>query len=330
MELLAVISIIALLMGIGVGVFSKLNISKYAAVGIVRNALRSARESAMASGAPVTLVCDGDEQKMFDLSASPVAQFQFEDFYDGGTQTSQTVGAFDLRAQLNGAQVGAGGRNSGCLILNKPGSYASAELGGNAEYVFSGGLAAEVDVYIQRTGNYQILRRQKQFHIATASDGSVEAEVSLAENESPEAKPVGTILVTSAPNTIVPETWHHVGFIYDRVTLTLHVDGIPVAMKLSKSGDPVVRDKSALEMGDRKGAFLGRLDGVKLSAVVPGEGIALPKDVKFGFPNVKLAVHFLSDGRLDPNWHRSPVAVPLEFPENVKKQVVVGVYGTAR
>lgn len=330
MELLAVMSIIAVLMGIGVGIFSKLNVSKFAAVGIVRNALRSARESAMASGMPVTLVCDPEDNKMVDLSVAPLAHFQFEDFSDGGTGSANTLGAFDIKAQLNGAVVAAGGRVSGGLFLNKKGAYASANLGGNAGYAFTDGIAADADVYVEEFANCSLIKRAKQFHIGITADGAAEAEISLAEDVGPDAKPAGTLVAMSAPGALVEKSWHRIGFIYDRTSLTLHIDGVPVSTRVSKRGEPVVRDESPLEMGSQKVAFRGRLDGVKLGAVSPGEGIPLPRQVSFGFKNIKLAVHFLPDGRLDPGWHKSPVEIPLEFPENIKKSVTVGVYGTAR
>ncbi|MFN0206711.1 MAG: prepilin-type N-terminal cleavage/methylation domain-containing protein [Planctomycetota bacterium] len=330
MELLAVMSIMAVLMGIGIGVFSKLNVSKYGAVGIVRNALRSARESAMGSGMPVTLVCDPQEKKMYDLSVAPFAHFQFEDFNDGSTGTMTTLGAFDIKAQLNGAMVAAGGRVSGGLFLNKKGAYASASLGANADYAFTNGLAADADVYAEELSNCSVIKRTKQFHIGITADGAAEAQVSLAEDVGPDAKPAGTLVAISAPGLLVAKRWHRIGFIYDRVSLTLHIDGVTVATKISKAGEPVVRDNSPLEMGNQKVTFRGRLDGVKLGAVAPGDGIPLPREVSFGFQNIKLAVHFLPDGRLDPNWHKSPIVIPLDFPENVKKTITVGVYGTAR
>ncbi|MBI3817720.1 MAG: prepilin-type N-terminal cleavage/methylation domain-containing protein [Planctomycetes bacterium] len=330
-ELLTVMAILGILMGIGVGVFGKLNVAKFGAVSLVRNALRASREAAIASGLPVTVVCSAPDLKLYDLSVKPFGHWQFEDAADGKTTKTNTTskGAFELEAHLNGATVGSDGRVGGALYLNKAGDHAISDLGGNAVYVFSNGVAVEADVYIDKPVSGNLLKRSNQFRLSISADGSVEAEVQLAEDETPEGKPAGSLLATSAPGVVLERQWARVGFVYDRVALVLYVDGIPLATRFTKGREPVARDRAPLEFGDKSGRFMGRLDGVKLGFVSPGEGVKLPKDVSFDFTG-ELSVHFLPDGRLDPAWHPSPVSVPLLFPENVKKIVTVGVYGTSK
>lgn len=329
-ELLAVMAILAVLMGIGVGVFSKINVAKFSAVGIVRNALRNARESAISSGVPVTVVCDPEENKLYDLSVKPFAHWAFEDASDHGTSDSVAAGAFDLVARMHGARVASGGRIGGALYFNKAGDHALCDLGENAKYAFSNGVSAEADVYFTKPISGNLLKRTKQFRLSIAGDGSVEAEVQLVESEEPDARPAGSVVVASAPNSVLAGQWAHVGFVYDRLSLVVYVDGIPRATKLVKAREAVARDNSPLEFGDKSATVIARIDDAKVGVVAPGEGIQLPKEVTFGFSGGPISLHFLTDGRLDPVWHSTPAVVPLQFPENVKKTVTVGVYGTAR
>lgn len=329
-ELLAVMAILALLMGMGVGVFSRLNFSKYGAVGIVRNALRSARESAMASGLPVMVLCDPAEGKVYDLSVRPAGNWQFEDVHGSQDGAGTSEGALGMNAQLVGARAALPGRVGAALYCGKRGDHAAISLEPRFEYAFTDGVSLEMDIYVSKLANSTLALRGRQFRLAINSEGALEGEVGLAEEPGPAGKPAGVLLVSSPPGVIVEKEWIRVGLIYDRMILSIHAAGLTVGTKITKQREPVIRDKSPLWIGDKRDTYNGRIDGVRLGFISPGDGAALPKEVKFAFSGTPVMVRFLADGRLDPDWHPGSVSIGLVFPENIKKQITVGPYGTAR
>lgn len=328
LELLAVISILAVLMGVGAGVFSQVNVSKFTALGTVRSVLRSARENALAGGLPVSVVCDGAENRIYDLSVRPFGFWSFEDESGASDGPRASFGAFGLDAVLYGARIREPGRTGASLHCTEPRDHALAPLGERAVQMFKDGIAAELDVFVERPHDTVLLRRGRQFLVRALEGGTLEAEVGLADDEGPGARAAGRLVVTSKPGVLLPGRWLHVAFVYDRQALTLLADGVVVATREAR--DPVIHDAAPLEFGDRAQVFAGRLDSVKLGFVAAGEGQRLPKQVSFVAGPKPIVVHFAGDGRLDPAWHRAEALLVLRFPENVRKEVRIGSYGIVR
>jgi prepilin-type N-terminal cleavage/methylation domain-containing protein len=331
LELLAVISILGVLMGVGIGVFSQVNVSKFSAVGTVRSVLRTARENALATGLPVSVVCDGPANRVYDLSMRPFGNWCFEDEAGTGTAGSSnaaSTGAFGLDAKLFGARVSAPGRPGASLCCANARDHATADLGARGEWIFRDGLSAELDVNVEKPLLATVLRRGRQFQLRLLVNGVVEGEVGLAENELPDAKTAGQLVVASRAGAVSPARWTRLGLVYDRNVLTLLVDGVVVGTREAR--EPVTQESAPLEFGDRQQTFAGRIDSVKLGYAAAGEGQKLPKQVSFALAGARQVIHFAGDGRLDPAWHRSETAIFLRFPENVRKDVRIGAYGIVR
>lgn len=338
---MVVLAILAILMGIGVGQLQKLNFARYAAVGQVKTVLRNARESAIASGLPVTVVCDKTESRVYDLAVRPVGQWQFESLDGAAVPTpapsaaggkklpagGSSPGAFGLDARLLGATVEPVGRLGGALVCLTQGARAEVSVAGLSPWDFVDGFSVECDLKVEKDASAVIFRRGKQFKMSVAPDGSVEMQVGLAESEKERGKGMGTLIVTTPPSVVLPGRWTRVAAVYDRCALTLLVDGVPRGFR--EASQPVLADPGAFEMGDRNG-ILGLLDGVKVGLIVSREGQVLPRDVTFGFAPPRAFVRFDGEGRLDPAFHGGSLSIPLAFEGGTKREISVGPYGTVR
>ena len=241
-------SILAVMMGIGLGVFSRVNVAKFTALGSVRNVLRTARENAIANSLPVTVVCDGPNNRVFDLSIQPFAHWSFEDESGvtgpttGATSSNDvaSTGAFGLDARLVGAKVGMPGRTGAALLCAKQGDHAVANLGERGEWIFRDGIAVELDVWVDSFANATILKRGRQLLLRILPDGRIEAEIGLAEREDTPNKTGGQLIATTRPGFILPKRWSQIGVVYDRQLLTILVDGVPV--QTAEASLPVISE----------------------------------------------------------------------------------------
>jgi len=323
LELLTVLAILSILMGMGIGVLSRVNFAKYGAASMVARVLRSARESAIASGLPVAVVCDPETNRIFDLSVRPLGFWHFED-----ADTTATKGAYGLDARLVGARLDLEGRFGSALSCSAPGEYAEVSIGERSGWELATGLAVEADVFPRTVQASTIVQRGRQFRLLLTSDGAAEARVGLSDGPLDTAKDAGEAIATTPPGCVPPNRWSRVGFVYDRLALTVLVDGVPRASKVAT--DFVRREIAPLTISSKSDSFLGLIDELRVGAIVPGDGEALPKDVAFARAAGRVAVRFTGEGMLDPAFHHAAVPVALRFPEGEIREVVVGPYGTVR
>jgi hypothetical protein len=82
-----------------------------------------------------------------------------------------------------------------------------------------------------------------------------------------------------------------------------------------------------LTLSDEKYPFPGKIDALVLGTMVAGEPAALPDTVTFSGDSAPV-VQFLPGGALDPEVHRDPARIGLEFQDGSRVTVVVGFYGT--
>jgi len=113
--------------------------------------------------------------------------------------------------------------------------------------------------------------------------------------------------------------------VYDRRTLRLLVNGVPLA---STSSDVPVWDvEGPLLVGGGTTLPSGVLDRLVLAVVVGSERSVLPLGVDFT-PKTPTSVEFMAGGSLDPTVHMRPVEVGLDFGEGSVEIIRVNVYGT--
>jgi hypothetical protein len=113
--------------------------------------------------------------------------------------------------------------------------------------------------------------------------------------------------------------------VYDRRTLRLLVNGVPLAS--TASDVPVWNVEGPLLVGGGTTLPSGVLDRLVLAVVVGSERGVLPLGVDFT-PQTPASVEFMAGGSLDPTVHLRPVEVGLDFGEGGVEIIRVNVYGT--
>jgi len=318
LELLVVLTLLALLLGVGVGVAGRLDFSRRSAPVEVRRTLEEARAFAAARGFPARVQFDRKAGSWRRFGMRPVGTWHFEG--DG------TDGAFGIRLDLAGGATSiVDGRTGGALLLPR-GGHAEAAVDRLATWQSRDGIAVDVDVRPDAGGSGLVVSRGKSWRLFLKPDGAAAAAVSrVISGEEGSATGV-ELLVESAPGSVVEGRWTSLGFVYDGAFLSLTVNGV-VRARASAESEPLAGDPAALRIGDPRRGFAGAVDSLRVSAVVAEPPGFLPEGMEFVEGG---EIRFDASGNLDPTVHPGEVGVGLRTADGAVRAIRVLPYGTIR
>ena len=317
LELLVVLTLIASLLGIGVGIASRLTFGRGAAIEMVRDVLQAARAYAVAQGSPARVLALREGRAIQRTGLRPIGGWHFEG--DG------TEGAFSLKLDLRGARVVEEGRIGSALSFEE-GGFAEAPVGSLSAWSTRDGFGFEADVRVDHGGGI-VARRGESWKLEVRGDGSVGADVTLVSATKGEEVRGERLRVETVPGLVLEGRWARLGLFYDRLHLRLSVDGVERA-RSRRARERVWLDPSPLRLSDPERTFHGAVDEVRVSSVVADEPRVLPDGVEFG--QDLLEIRFDAAGNLDPSFHDGPVSVGLLYDGGARRAVEVGSYGTLR
>ncbi len=153
---------------------------------------------------------------------------------------------------------------------------------------------------------FTILRKGKAFEVALTAGYALQLAVS-----GPSGKYAATYVARTEDLAVRPEKWARVSLAFDGRELSCAIDGIRHALQpvgsFSTQPDKLVRDRSPLLISDPDPdrAFAGIIDEVKLSAILRGERVTVPKNIALLAPTAEIAFDAL--GSLDALRHNEPV-----------------------
>ncbi|MBI5779221.1 MAG: prepilin-type N-terminal cleavage/methylation domain-containing protein [Planctomycetes bacterium] len=290
-ELLVVISIIALITGVGLAVMSHSGrqFGFQAVRGELVSLIRYTRSNAAIEKGVSAVVIDPIKKEIYSCARRTVGLWHFEDL-DGSSKSS---GAFGNNATLQGdAVISPLGRfGHGLLIV----SSGSADCG--TIPIPSQNAGVSIECWISPTGTGPLSQRT----IINLSEGNI----MLDADDSVRAT-YGSLTVNSDPAIIPYERWSHLMMVYEpdytsyggSGTLFLYLNNALVGQA---SGTPSVSiGKKNFTVGT---SFTGIIDEVKVALLVETDKLKLEPDVtitnEFGatFPN-PFAFRFNKDGRL--------------------------------
>ncbi len=130
--------------------------------------------------------------------------------------------------------------------------------------------------------------------VTSEGDGSVHASIN------------GKVVKTPT-EVMIPLKWSHVEVVYDQRTLTIAVDG--VFMGEVGATSELVRSDKAFTVGGKRSSFVGRVDEVRLSNIIRPEQISLPVGVVVA--DGPGTIRFDRQGLLDPIRHSQPIVLWL-------------------
>lgn len=319
-ELLIVMSLIAVLMGIGVGVFANFNAGDRVAISNVQSVLRSAHNSAVARVAPARVVIDRETNSLHAEGEQVIGTWHFE--------SEPLTGAFGFECVKVGGQIVKGGFQGRALSFEgePKGSRVDFAVQLDPSWNLAHGFTFRFAVRQSETRGGVLLDAGSVIGIESTDDGALKAwfVAQRAADESASGKG-GRVAIATDPHALTAERWSTVEIAYDRSTLSIRVDG-QIAASLVETA-PVAPLEGPLVLSPAQYPYPGAIDALVVSAIVADDLSELPKDVAFA-KDAPREIVFQAGGGLDREKHREPVRLGLEFDDGRKEVIYVNLYGT--
>ncbi len=323
LELLLVMGLLGTILGIGLGTFASFDPGRRAARGLVANALRQARNEAIANRAPARVKFDPLTRTVTSEGTTVAGTWRFE--------TSELVGA----RELNGLAQGFPG-----TMLTEDGFVGHAldlDLGERGCRVVID-LSSEPLFQLRRGFRVSCALRPKELKASTildlggvltveaVADGSIQfSVVTRRVDELGRSFPGESVVVKTAPGAIEAGRWSQVEVRYDGRWLSALSDGVPVAMR--EESRELWDVEKPLVIGGARSGYNGQIDDLVVVVTKEGEEFILPSSVEFEIQE-PFEVRFDEGGGLDPVAHARPMEVGLRFEDGTRDSLTVQMYGT--
>jgi len=318
-EVLIVISLIALLLGIGLGAFTRLDFGERVSVSLVQNVLRAAHNGAIARGAPARVRIDAVEGSLHAEGQTVIGTWHFE--------ALPIEGAFDLDGVHAGGELVDGFVGSALSFAGEPSrSHATIPVETDPAWDLRLGFAIQCALSTAGGGGSLLDLGAGVVGLTTTENGSIQGWLT-SEIVDPQGAVVRgpRAVVTSPPGVLRPDRWTQVELRYDRARLALLVDRIAVAEVAEDA--PVWKLEGPLVISPGTSAWPGAIDNLVVSAVVGDEASRLPRSVAFA-PGTPREIVFAAGGGLDRQFHREPVELRLELEDGRRLAIRVNLFGT--
>ena len=311
------------ILGIGLGTFASFDPGRRAARGLVANALRQARNEAVANRAPARVMFDPETRTVTSEGTAVAGTWRFE--------TPQLTGA----REINGLAQGFPG-----TMLTGDGFVGSAldlDLGERGCRVVID-MTSEPLLQLRRGFRLSCALRPKVLKASTildfggvltiesVADGSIRfSVVTRRVDELGRAFPGEAVVVKTAPGAIEAGRWSQVEVRYDGRWLSALSDGVPVAMR--EESRELWDVEKPLVIGGARSGYNGQIDDLVVIVAKEGEQFILPSSVEFEAKE-PFEVRFDEGGGLDPVAHARPVEIGLSFSDGTRDSLSVQMFGT--
>lgn len=319
-ELLIVMSLVALILGLGLGVFATLDVGGRVAVGSVQNVLRSAHNWAVARSAPARVVIDQALGTLRSEGHQVVGTWHFE--------TDAIQGAFGIDGVRFGGEIVPDGYQGHALsFVGQPArSHVDFPLQTDPAFDLKNGFSIRFALRPVSGRGGELLDAAGVIHLETSADGSLKAYFIAQRNEAEATGGRGgRVTISTEQGVLTANRWSIVELTYDRVHFALSVDGQIAAFVGEEA--PVARVEGPLVLSPSQNAFPGTIDALVVSVVVADSATELPKGVALSKGSPREIV-FQPGGGLDRTRHREAVSIVLERDDGTKSTVTVQPYGT--
>lgn len=319
-ELIVVMGIIAVLIGAGVGLIARLRVADRAAVGIVHNTLRSARNWSVAREAPARVRIDPGRRTIQSFGQSVIGTWHFEDMPVRGAYGSEG-------ASLGGRIVPDGFTGAALSFVGEPArSRVEIPVHLDPAYDLSRGFSIACAVRLSGSDGGDLLAIGESAGLGVTDDGAVRGWFApVIVQEDGEKRRGARVVLTTDGGYLRADRWSEVEVQYDRAALRVLVDGSLVAMLFESSA--VWPVEGPLSISPSNAAFPGAVDALVVSAVTGEERRELPKGVEFP-ADAPREIVFAAGGGLDRGVHRAPVRFTLKFDDGREEPILVNLHGT--
>jgi len=263
-ELLAVMSIVTVLMGLGIGFMLRRGSPLEQATAVLRDQVRLAAVTAKSRQAPteVRLLTADGRQQLRVRGLEPVAAWHCE------------PGERPLDEQVRGTVVGehVPGRFGMALRQGddpRVGILRVPTLG-RSVWDLGDGFLLRLDLRLDERRGCTVAQLARAFVLELDDDGTPEVRVTLASG-----KQQGATRKAKAQVPLPLRTWTTVDVVFDGSSLELWNDGRQVAAT-DAAGSPFQRESDAFEVSPGQAAVPGLVDEIQLWAYVLADPVDLP------------------------------------------------------
>ena len=311
LELILVMFLLAMVMGGGLGLFATLDFGKRQAAGLVKNAVRSAQNTAIATQSPARVRVDADAGLLTPETSVVVGTWHFED--------RKLVGGGNLIGIANEELFTTDGYLGDAISFTD-----RVGMQRDNAFDFRDGFTIECVLRHEGVGGGRLLTISENVRLELGQGGALRGSFHVRSVKEGRSSRGGQVVVQSRPGVVLPERWTHVRLSYDRLELVLFVDGVRVAATSETAQVWDITEEMVLS--DERRPFPGSLDSLVITAVHAQEPIQLPESVQI-VQSPEL-LRFAAGGGLDRREHRDPPEIVLAFDDGSREVVGVGFYGT--
>ncbi|MEZ5976487.1 MAG: prepilin-type N-terminal cleavage/methylation domain-containing protein, partial [Planctomycetota bacterium] len=307
-ELLAVLALMGLLMGTGLGLLVGLAPAENAVRGYLEETVRLVAQSARQSGSRAILRWRAGSGELQLEQMRVVGTWAFE-----GTGMDGALGLNAVWMGAGEARVVPGGFQGSALDLAaSPGTW-QVPLQDEPAFDWSQGFLVRCAVRPEQARSGVLLQLGEGLVLALSERGAVAAEFRTARVADTGALDAGDrVRVESEAGAVGAGRWSLIEMLYDRRALRLSVDGVPQAVRPEEA--PVWMGPPRLQLSDAQHPFPGLVDQLVVSVVEPLPTRVLPAQAVWTGKGEHSLV-FGPDGSLDPLYHGSAVTLTWQVPD---------------
>ncbi|KAF0242116.1 MAG: hypothetical protein FD180_4099 [Planctomycetota bacterium] len=292
-ELMVVMSIIAILLGVGLAMMSESNkdMGLRAARSSVLGICRFARTAARNTRAPVAIRIDPEGKYLSTVIRRPMAAWHFED--------ETQPGALGHYAKITNGKLSDGGRVGRAVSFSDAGG--SIDCGNVPMYSKDQGLLVEI-WYLPKLHKKDrvLVQKSGEFGLAVSKLGTLQAFVGV------EAQRVAIVMGDAA----IPEArWSKIGLLWDGAALTILVNDFPLAKKAGKA--TFAMGESPLTIGSKDMPLDGWVDEVRVDALIEDSRIVMRDPLTVSGP---AEIRWDDTGALDPSINPGPATITVKSP----------------
>jgi len=321
-ELMAVMLILALLFGIGAGLFGRVDVSDRVGRPLVQSVLRSAQDWAVSRGAPALVRIDRERGTLRAEGQLVIGTWHFEGL--------PIRGAFGLDgSQAGGHLVEDGFQGQALSFVGEPArSGVQIAVQQDPAFDLADGFCVRCALRVEPEASAVVLTIGAVVGLEVGENGALTGWF-VAQRLDEQQVPVrgGRIALHAGPRTLVARRWEQVELRYDRNAFELFVDGVRVASVAEQAR--VWRLEGALELSPGQTPLAGAIDSLVISAVGASEEAQLPRSTHFA-PDVPTEILFQAGGGLDRARHPEALHIKLLRDEGPETVVTVQPYGTVQ
>lgn len=289
-ELMAVLAILSVLMGLGVGFLTRRGSNMDLATAIVRDQVRFASVSAKSRGAPTELLVVGGE----DDAAPSLRVRGLEPVGTWHAERDERQVHEALRGEVRGTYEP--GRFGSALRFD-PGTRSAilrVPTQGRSLWSLADGFLLRLDLKLDERGGATVVQLGRTFTLAIDAEGHPELRLALTgARTGQQGASQGNVKSLRGARILPLDVWLTLEVVHDGEYVSLLVDGVETA-RSDAPGAPFQRESDSFEVSPPAAPVAGLVDEIQLWAYTLADPVDLPLGVTLS--NTPTSMRFLAGG----------------------------------